>query len=182
MSSFALHKKTSTPSRAQVIESLAGNLCRCTGYRSIIDAAMACSDKADEDSFAHLYQQTVVQLTEFSLLPQATLSNVDNHYFAPKNIYALADKLLATPSAVLVAGGTDLALSVTQNLATIKHLVYTGDVVELNNIEETADEVIIGSAVPYSKFTPLLAAQYHELGEMIERIGSLQVRNNVAPL
>ena len=80
--------------------------------------------------------------------------------------------------ATLVAGATDLALTVTQNLATIEDLVYLGDVAELNMIENTAEEFIIGSAVPYSQFTPMLHKEYHELGEMIERIGSRQIRNN----
>ncbi len=178
MSSFALHKQNSTPNRAEVLEALAGNLCRCTGYRSIIDAAMESSEDIEDDSFAQHYQQTVKQLQDFKTLPSAQLSNTQHHYFAPKSTAELAEKLLANPQATLVAGGTDLALSVTQNLATIESLVYLGDVVELHTIENNADEFIIGSAVPYSEFTPMLHDEYHELGEMIERIGSRQIRNN----
>ena len=61
MSSFALHKQNSTPKRAEVLEALAGNLCRCTGYRSIIDAALVSSEHTEADSFAQHYQQTVQQ-------------------------------------------------------------------------------------------------------------------------
>ena len=64
MSSLALHKHNKTPTRAQVLEALAGNLCRCTGYRSIIEAAITSSIGVDEDSFAKHYQQTVATLTE----------------------------------------------------------------------------------------------------------------------
>ena len=77
-----------------------------------------------------------------------------------------------------MAGGTDLALSVTQNLATIDKLVYIGNVEELTRIEETDAEIIIGSALPYSKFIDTLHRYYPDLGDMIERIGSKQVRNN----
>ena len=178
MSSFALHKQNSTPDRAQVLEALAGNLCRCTGYRSIIDAALTSSEHAEADSFALHYQQTLQQLIDFKSLPSAQLSNSQHHYFAPKTIAELADKLLASPNATLVAGGTDLALSVTQNLATIDDLVYLGDVAELHRLEANDNEFIIGSAVPYSEFTSMLDNEYHELGEMIERIGSRQIRNN----
>lgn len=178
MSSFALHKQNNKPNRTEVLEALAGNLCRCTGYRSIIDAAMASSEHCEADSFAEHYSQTVQQLNEFKTLPSAALSNARHHYFAPKTVVELAEKLLKNPSATLVAGATDLALTVTQNLATIEDLVYLGDVAELNMIENTAEEFIIGSAVPYSQFTPMLHKEYHELGEMIERIGSRQIRNN----
>ena len=178
MSSFALHKVNSQPSRAEVVEALAGNLCRCTGYRSIIDAAMASSEHAKPDSFTLHYQQTVQQLSEFKALPSASLSDHQHSYFAPKNVSELATKLIEQPSAVLVAGGTDLALSVTQNFNIIDDLVYLGDVDELRVLENSDTQFVIGSAVPYNEFTPMLHDEYHELGEMIERIGSRQVRNN----
>ncbi|TWX71167.1 xanthine dehydrogenase small subunit [Colwellia sp. C1TZA3] len=178
MSSFALHQHNNTPNRVEVLEALAGNLCRCTGYRSIIDAALVPNESTANDSFAQHYQQTVKQLNDFKTLPSAELSNNVHRYFAPKSSAELAKKLLDNPQAILVAGATDLALTVTQNLATIDDLVYLGDVAELHRLDNNADEFVIGSAVPYSEFTPMLANEYHELGEMIERIGSKQIRNN----
>ena len=178
MSAFALHKHNRTPNRAQVLEALAGNLCRCTGYRSIIEAAITSSESAEEDSFAKHYQETVAKLTEFQQLPPPSLVANGHHYVAPKNIDELAIELTNEPTSTLVAGGTDLALSVTQNLAVIDKLVYVGNVADLTRIEETDNEIIIGSALPYSEFIETLHHYYPELGEMIERIGSKQVRNN----
>lgn len=177
MSSFALHKHNQTPNRAEVLEALAGNLCRCTGYRSIIEAAITSSIGSDEDSFAKHYQQTVSTLTELQKLPAPSLTGNDHHFVAPKNIDELAIELTNEPNSTLVAGGTDLALSVTQNLATIDKLVYLGNVKELTTITETATEIVIGSALPYSQFIDILHHYYPDLGDMIERIGSKQVRN-----
>jgi len=177
MSAFALHKESPKPDRQEVVEALAGNLCRCTGYRSIIDAAIQSIDVEEQDCFEQSYSQTVEKLTELKKLSGIELEDSGNHYFAPKNITELFEKLLAKPASILVAGGTDLALSVTQNLASIEQLVYLGDVAELNQINENKSEIIIGSAVPYSSFTPLLEKAYPELAEMIERIGSKQIRN-----
>ncbi len=178
MSSFALHKHNQSPTRAQVLEALAGNLCRCTGYRSIIEAAITSSIGADEDSFAKNYQETVTTLTELQKLPAPSLSGNGHNFISPKNIDELAYELVHEPKSTIVAGGTDLALSVTQNLATIDKLVYVGNVEELTTIEETESEIVIGSALPYSKFIDTLHHYYPDLGEMIERIGSKQVRNN----
>ena len=177
MSAFALHKHNSKPNREEVLEALAGNLCRCTGYRSIIDAALVASDACEPDSFAQFYRQTVEQLTELKKQSQASLSLQGKAYFAPTRLDDLAQHLLANPNATLVAGATDLGLTVTQNLAEIEHLVYLGNVDVLNVFSEDESNFTIGSAVPYSQFTLALANEYHELGEMIERIGSLQIRN-----
>ena len=177
MSSFALHKHNQTPNRTQVLEALAGNLCRCTGYRSIIEAAITSSKTCEDDSFAKHYQQTVATLNDLQKLPTPSLVGNGHHYSAPRNIDELAIELINEPKSTLVAGGTDLALSVTQNLATIDKLVYVGNVAELTTIEETDTEIIIGSALPYSKFIDTLHHYYPDLGDMIERIGSKQVRN-----
>jgi len=177
MSSFALHKHNQKPNRDEVLEALAGNLCRCTGYRSIIDAAITPSENSEEDSFARHYQDTLATLNELKKLPTPSLNGNGNTYIAPQNIDELATELTNEPKSTLVAGGTDLALSVTQNLAVVKKLVYVGNVAELTTIEETESEIVIGSALPYSDFIDTLHHYYPDLGDMIERIGAKQVRN-----
>ncbi len=178
MSAFALHKHNPTPTRDEVLEALAGNLCRCTGYRSIIAAAMTSSEHAEEDTFAQYYQETVSKLQQLQQLPTPSLAGNGHQFIAPKNIDELAYELSNEPSSTLVAGGTDLALSVTQNLTTIDKLIYLGNVAELTTITETDKEIIIGSALPYSQFIETLHHYYPDFGAMIERIGSKQVRNN----
>ncbi len=178
MSSFALHKNSINPNREQVMEALAGNLCRCTGYRSIIDAAMESSESNEEDVFVRNTQKTIAILDTINQQDSAQLVANGREYHAPKSLKNLAEYLLKNPNAHLIAGGTDIALSVTQNLLRLEQMVYLGDVAELNTIEQDDAVIQIGAAVPYSRFTPILEAEYPELGTMIKRIGSTQIRNS----
>jgi xanthine dehydrogenase small subunit len=177
MSMFSLHKNNSEPSTDETIEALAGNLCRCTGYRSIIDAATTQTSNTPKDKFSQLEQKTISQLIEINQKPSAALQGNKHTYFSPKTVAELAQLLLNKPSAKLVAGGTDLALSVTQMLKTIDDLIYVGNVAELNEIKETEAFIEIGAAVPYSRCVHIIGQQYPELEQMIERIGSTQIRN-----
>ena len=185
MSCFALLKNNPSPNKSDVTEALAGNLCRCTGYRSIIDAAMASTqstpneldNNALEDNFSASYKKTIQQLSALQHLPVLNFECSNRTYFAPKNIEELQQQLISHPDASLFAGGTDLALNITQNLQTYEKLIYTGNVQQLNEIETNQQQIIIGSAVTYDRFTALLKNEFPELGAMIERIGSMQIRN-----
>ncbi len=176
MSAFALHKHNDSPNRAEVVEALAGNLCRCTGYRSIIDAAMTPTKDTAKDAFVKNTKKTIKQLNQIT--EPANLNGNNHQFYAPTNIKDLAKHLVDNPKSTLLAGGTDLALGVTQNLSTIEQLVYLGNVVELNQIEQTNTHIKLGAAVTYSRFTNLLGEQYPDLAQMIERIGSTQIRNS----
>lgn len=67
MSMFALSKNKPSADKEDVMESLAGNLCRCTGYRPIVDAALSLSsDQPLLDQFAELEQQTIAKLEKLN--------------------------------------------------------------------------------------------------------------------
>jgi len=85
--------------------------------------------------------------------------------------------MLAHPDARIVAGGTDIVLEITQMMKSLGTIIYVGNVPELQEFEQNDSEFVIGAALPYTEFTPSVATEYHEFGEMIERIGSLQIRN-----
>jgi len=187
MSSFALLKqqeqqqqKTATNkaiSRAEVEHALAGNLCRCTGYKSIVSAAMAMTNSAEMDDFSKNEQQTIAALQTINLSASIKVISDNHQYFAPKSADELAQLLLEYPHATLVAGGTDLALSVTQQAKSIEQLVYLGNVAELKQLSQSKEQISIGAAVPYSQFTYLFEKPFPELAKMIARIGSTQIRN-----
>jgi xanthine dehydrogenase small subunit len=179
MSLFAHHKNHPAPKREQLLESLGGNLCRCTGYRPIIEAGVqmydgaAAADKFEESATATCEALAEIEADEAGI----TLAQESRQYLAPRSLDELAKVLQAQPGARLVAGATDLFLEVTQGLARIDTLVYTGQVPELSRVSKTDTGLAFGAAVSFTQAQGLLCKYWPQLQELIERIGSLQIRN-----
>ncbi len=180
MSMFALYKNAAHEpiDRAGVERALAGNLCRCTGYRPIIDAALSLAQLSPEDPFKSAEAATAQALLEIRRQhPQGALTLGDRHFFAPTDSDTLAQLLQQYPGAQLVAGGTDLALSVTQQLQQPGVLIYTGNVAGMDRVEQQPDRLLIGGAVSYSALEPVLKRTLPEFAALLDRLGSLQIRN-----
>ena len=177
MSMFALGKNKPSANKEEIFESLAGNLCRCTGYRPIVDAALSLStEKPLLDQFAELEQATVAKLIQLEEQP-ATLTYDDRYSFSPRSTDELATLLLTHPDARLVAGGTDLALEVTQFHRPIDKLINLGLVEDMKHLLETDTHIEIGANLPISDCYQALSKYYPDFGELLHRFASLQVRN-----
>lgn len=178
MSLFALYKNTDRPDRAAVERALAGNLCRCTGYRPIIDAALSLAGNGGEDQFAERENDTLARLRQLRQeTPGGSLEAEGRHFFAPTTAAELAALLQRYPQARLLAGGTDLALGVTQQLQQPEVLIHTAGVAELNRLELKDHRLRVGAAVSYSRLEPLLQRQLPAFARLLQRLGSLQIRN-----
>jgi xanthine dehydrogenase small subunit len=139
---------------------IAGNLCRCTGYGPIIAAGEAVPVAAEEDA-------GIVE----------ALRALQPAYGHPETADELADLLLARPETRIVAGATDVGLWVTKQLRELGPTVFIGDIAELRRIEESPDALTLGAAVRYSEAREALARLHPDLGELVRRIGGVQVRN-----
>lgn len=175
MALFALYHSDKSIDRASVTEQLAGNLCRCTGYRPIIDAGLeVCGQKA-EDAFSHRMQQTAEILTD--KMNEDLFIGSDTRFFAaPKSVASLADLYLKHPDATLVAGATDVGLWVTKRLMDLPKIIYIGDVAGLDHIDRLASQTTIGAGVSYDKAEEAMATLHSDLAATVNRIGSKQVR------
>lgn len=178
MSMFAYRKEHAAPERDSILEALGGNLCRCTGYRPIVDASVQMYEAGTEDAFSAACDKTREALASIQRAPDdICLSGNNRTYLAPRSLAEFASALLEHPEARLVAGGTDLCLEMTQDLREIDTLVYTGQVPELQVLQDTGQALEIGSAVSYSRCKSMLSGEFPDLQELIERLGSLQIRN-----
>ncbi|MDO9618057.1 MAG: xanthine dehydrogenase small subunit [Pseudomonas sp.] len=177
MSLFALQKNSNGFDKADTMEALAGNLCRCTGYRPIIDAAeQACCQK-QPDQFDADEAQTVAQLKAIAPQDTAELNSGDKRCLLPLTVADLADIYAANPEARLLAGGTDLALEVTQFHRELPVMIYVGHIEAMKRVEVTAESIEIGAATALSDCYAALAQDYPDFGELLHRFASLQIRN-----
>jgi xanthine dehydrogenase small subunit len=161
------------PDHHNIAEALSGNLCRCTGYQPIFRAAArACDAPAEPPS-----TDVVEQLESLQAEADGQLAFGDMHFFCPTSSAELARLLGNWSNARLVAGATDLGLELTQQLKRPPVLIHTARVAELLAIEETAEAVKIGAAVTYSAMQPALKHNFPAFAELLERLGSLQIRN-----
>lgn len=178
MSLFALYLTESRPTRQRVCDVLAGNLCRCTGYRPIIDAAMSMYDYDWHEPTLEAAGQTAERLTEMRRRDTLELEFDNRRYYAPINAAGLADVLAAYPRATLLAGGTDVGLWVTKRHMDLDTVVYVGDVAELHGVAESDGEITIGAAVTHSDAIAVLGRHFPDFGELLRRFGSTLVRNS----
>jgi xanthine dehydrogenase small subunit len=95
----------------------------------------------------------------------------------PATADELADLLVARPETRIVAGATDVGLWVTKGLRDLGPVVFIGDIADLRTIEEDPEGLTLGAGVRYSEAKEALARIHPDLGELVRRIGGLQVRN-----
>ena len=178
MSLFSYLKNNEIPEREKILEALGGNLCRCTGYKSIIAAAFSMYEDYIGDQFDTSEGTTIKKLAQIKAeCTSAFLSENNQQYLMPRDIRELCKLLLTHPEARLVAGGTDLYLEITQGLKKIETLIDILHVPQMNSIYENNGYIVIGAAVSYSAAKATLVDLQPHLTELIERFGSMQIRN-----
>jgi xanthine dehydrogenase small subunit len=181
MSLFALYLNQPSAARAEVVNTLSGNLCRCTGYRPIIEAGCRMADYPEPQHWSRSAAQSTahiaaLQSIQRGLAPQNALRLPGFH--APRTLDELATTLESAPHSLILAGGTDVGLWVTKHLRDLPPMVYLGEVAELKELHSTVDGLSIGAAVSLSNAWSALVDLHPMLAEQAQRFASPPVCNS----
>lgn len=182
MSLYAADLAGEQPDRRRLNEILAGNLCRCTGYGPIIDAAERASDKtlAREALLAEIGRnlRALPRDAMLRLAHNCALTRTKRTYCAPHSLDELFASMDEQPSAAILAGCTDLGLMVTKQHSAPKDIIDINRVPQLRQISQFATELSIGAAVTYSEARTALAGRFPAINAFLSRIASKQIRNS----
>jgi len=163
-----------SPSKDQISDYLSGNLCRCTGYRPILDAAQ----KAYDYPRVLLKRQKVIDvLKEIKTLPALHLNDHGQQFFAPKTLQDFAALRLQLPQARIVAGSTDVGLWVTKQGRDLGDMLYIGQVEELKKIVVKDHALMIGANVSLSDALIKISEFYPDFQELQRRFASMPIKN-----
>jgi len=189
MSLAGLMQVLPTPSRQQVNDALQGNLCRCTGYRPIVDAALEASAagaaalKLDDSADLPLLRQirrdaTPTYSLDGELLVQPVVrTRKGSSFTSPANLAELDKALQDAPGATLLAGSTEIGLKVNKQFVRPEHIVYLGNVAELQQVQTTPAAWRVGAAVSLERVLELVRTDWPDFAEVLRRFGSPPIRS-----
>ena len=181
MSLFAMYERYARGSipitRKQAETDLSGNLCRCTGYRPIIDAACSMSSypKAllNQDTLKACLSQMVDSQPAG---PPST--ETPEFYFQPRRLDQALIARAAHPEALVIGGSTDAGLWVTKRHDQYSKIIDLSRVAEMLEITEEKSELRIGAAVPLSRAFELLAKHFPRTQDYLDRYAGLPIRES----
>ena len=172
----ALLDKNANPTEDEIRFWLAGNLCRCTGYRPIVEAAKSLNKDGKRDFFAKDKKKTLGLLKKIKNR-SIKIINDNKKYFAPKFTNELNKILRSEPNSKLISGGTDVSLIVTKERKDLNSLIYLNSIDELNYIKENNGFIEVGASTPLIKFESFIKKYFPDFSEVLKRYGSVQIRN-----
>ena len=189
MSLTGLLQTVATPDRAAINEALSGNLCRCTGYKPIIDAALKAGDapaerlKLDDSADLPLLReirrpsQPTYTLDGDIVVQPVVRTRKGNVFVSPATVAEVAHYLFKHPQATLLAGSTEFGLAVNKQFRRPEYIVYLGNVAELRQVQDQGASWRIGAQVSIAAVEALVADAWPDFGALLRRFGSPPVRS-----
>jgi xanthine dehydrogenase small subunit len=153
------------------LQALSGNLCRCTGYRPIRDAAFAVGSPAPDDSLAARRDRPA------AAAPRTRITGASGTYARAAGLAEALALLAENPGAVLVAGSTDWGVEVNLRSARAPFVIGIDRIPELRTLHLGPDTIEIGAALTYSEIEAALDGRVPLLAHLIPQFASRLIRN-----
>lgn len=181
-STYEHHQAEGTqPTRQQLADDLSGNLCRCTGYRPILDAGQRMFDLPSVRLETKPVVAALTALQNDGLDYAAPLGARIDHFHAPRTLSQLAALRERKPRAQLLAGSTDVGLWVNKQFRDLGDIIYVGDVAEMKTIEDresdAGGELYIGAGASLESAFATLVARVPSLADVWLRFASPPIRH-----
>ncbi|RLD61623.1 MAG: xanthine dehydrogenase small subunit [Bacteroidetes bacterium] len=177
MSLFALYKNINNPTKNEIDNALTGNLCRCTGYRPIIDAASQACANDGVDKFTKKENDIISLLETINKQDTISIVNKKQKYFVPFTIEKALKLKAQYPDAIILNGGTDVALRVTKKHELLPEIIDISEINELKHIKINDNSIEIGAGLNLEDVKKACENNFHELSSLLSVFGSKQIRN-----
>ncbi|WP_438995839.1 xanthine dehydrogenase small subunit [Candidatus Puniceispirillum sp.] len=162
----------------QIDDTLAGNLCRCTGYRPIVDAGLSLAGMAKSTWESKRQKAEKALLLDIQHDEVVEISDGKKAFTAPYKQADFATIYAEDLAATIVSGATDIGLWVTKQQRQLSRMLWTGRVEGFDKIEDDKANLIIRPAVTHQTAMEILGKRWPAVSTLLRRFGSLQVRSS----
>lgn len=177
MSLFALYKNHKNPDKETVEIALTGNLCRCTGYKSIVEAGLEACSNANTDHFDEMEDEIFELLGTINTSKTIEINHGGQQYFKPFSMEEALRLREQHPDALIVNGSTDIALMQTKKKLFLSKILDLSGVDELKLVVEDHARLIFGAGTTLEEIRIYCQTRLPVLAQILKVFGSQQIRN-----
>lgn len=177
MALFVLYKEHQNATEGIITDALAGNLCRCTGYQAIKDAAIKICKAGNNDHFSKNEKEIVSLLKNINKAKTLVLKGEEQLYYKSFVLTEFLKLKSENTDALIIAGSTDIALRQSKKFEHIPKIIDISDVSELKNISQNEKELQIGAGVTMEELKSAAQDNIPQLYQILSYFGSKQIRN-----
>ena len=167
------HERGALRTRAEAVDAISGNLCRCTGYGPIVDAALATGREPLPERDDRALRARLDTIRDAGSL---AYEHDGETFHQPRTAGELSAMVLANPDATLLAGGTDVGLWVAKLHRRQRAIIEVNRVEGLDRIERTDSGVRVHAAAPHAAFHAAIRDWHPDLDTLMRRFAGSQTR------